>query len=238
MANSTRVVSLVKKRLKELACPSKAKEMARYMKTEMPFYGVQKPNRIPILKEIKKNYAPSTLAEYEDTVWAMWKLKHREEKYLSINYATEFISLAEMSSIPLFEKIIRDGSWWDFIDPIASQIIGHLLLEDRSKVTRILDKWICDDDFWIRRTALLSHLKHKDNTDQKTLFKYVSLTMHEKEFFIRKAIGWALREYSYTEPAAVKKFLLDNKQELSPLSFKEGAKRLVKTGKINSKELK
>ncbi len=91
-----------------------------------------------------------------------------------------------------------------------------------------MDQWISDPNMWIRRTGILSQNRHKVETDEKKLFEYCLERAHEKEFFIRKAIGWALREYSYVAPASVEKFLEKNKNVLSPLSLKEGAKQLAR----------
>ena len=97
----------------------------------------------------------------------------------------------------------------------------------------MMDEWISDPDFWIRRSAILSQLRHKKETDSKRLFSYCLAQADETEFFIRKGIGWALREYSYANPDAVKKFLLNNRKRLSNLSFREGAKQLVKSGAMS-----
>jgi 3-methyladenine DNA glycosylase AlkD len=113
-------------------------------------------------------------------------------------------------------------------------MVGALYLKYRDEIEIHLDDWIADEDFWIRRTAILSHMKHKKSTDAKRLFAYCLSQAGEREFFIRKAIGWALREYSYADPVAVKEFLLANKNRLSPLSFKEGAKHLVKVGVMDA----
>lgn len=232
--STTKLVRFVSSELKKLADPKKAPAMAAYMKTDSGFYGVQKPDRIPIFKEVKKNFKPSSRAEYEDAVRALWNLPYREEKYIGLEYATQFVMLATPETMPLFEEIIRDGAWWDYVDVVASHLVGKVYLTSRDKIAPVMDAWIEDDDFWIRRTAILSQLKHKKETDEKRLFKYCKARAHEKEFFIRKAIGWALREYSYTEPDVVAKFLLDNRAELSPLSFREGAKNLQKSKKFET----
>lgn len=221
---------LIRRELKSLADAKKAVEMARYMKSEMPFYGVQKPDRIPILRQLSKDYAPTCQSEYIKIVETLWDGDHREERYLAIDYAQKFVRFADCASLPLFERMVRSGAWWDFIDPIASALIGPVLQSERQSVAAVLNKWIEDEDMWIRRSAILSQLKHKSATDRSMLFEFCLKTMHEREFFIRKAIGWALREYSYTEPQLVKEFLLANKNKLSPLSFREGAKHLLKSG--------
>lgn len=216
--------------LSRLSDPGRAKEMAAYMKTDMPFYGVQKPDRIPVFRAVKERFPPSGVDEYRALTLALWQAEHREEKYLALEYACRFVSKAGPGELVFFEQMVREGAWWDFVDVIAGHLVGHLLLVHRSEIAGKLDRWVDDDDMWIRRTAILSQLRHKKDTDVDRLFSYCLKRAHEKEFFIRKAIGWALREYSYSDAAAVKGFLLENRQILSPLTFKEGAKRLVKAG--------
>lgn len=231
-SNSREIISFVQSELRKLADAEKAPVMAAYMKTTMPFYGVQKPDREPISKAIKKGFKPADRHEYEATLRALWDLPYREEKYIALNYGCDFASLATIDTIPLYEELVREGAWWDFVDVIAGHMVGFLYKAHRKDVEPVMDAWIEDDDFWIRRTAILSQLRHKKETDAKRLFMYCLAQADEKEFFIRKAIGWALREYSYADPAAVKKFLLQNKNRLSNLSFKEGAKHLVKVGQM------
>jgi len=200
------------------------------MKTNMPFYGVQKPDRLPIIKELRDNFAPESQEEYATNVLSLWQHPNREQKYLAINYAELFPHFIVIDSLPLYERLVREGAWWDYTDPIASHLTGAVLLENEAEARPIIDGYIYDGDFWIRRTGLLSHLGHKKNTSAKHLFSYCRKLASEKEFFIRKAIGWALREYSKSEPVKVKQFLAENKGTLSALSYNEGAKHLVKTG--------
>ncbi len=227
---SSQLVEHVRNSLSHLRDPVRAVEMAAYMKTHMPFYGVPKPLRIPILREIKKAFVPRDIAEYEDCVLALWNQPHREEKYMALNYADSFQHFKVIDAIPLYERMVREGAWWDFVDPVAADLIGEAYLEDRKVIRPLINKWSNDKDLWIRRSTLLVHLHHKGETDHEQLFDLCSKLAHEKEFFIRKAIGWGLREYSKSNPSAVKKFLKANKSILSPLSYKEGAKHLNANG--------
>lgn len=204
--------------------------MAAYMKTSMPFYGVQKPDRLPIIRELRDNFAPETHDEYVTNILSLWQHPNREQKYLAINYAELFPEFIVIESMPLYERMVREGSWWDYTDSIASHLTGQVLLANETEVRPTIDRYIYDSDFWIRRTGLLSHLGHKKKTSSKHLFSYCRKLASEKEFFIRKAIGWALREYSRCEPLKVKQFLAENKGTLSSLSYNEGAKHLIKTG--------
>lgn len=204
--------------------------MAAYMKTDMRFYGIQKPDRIPIYRELKKSFAPKSQREYESNVRALWAHSHREVKYASIEYASAFPQYVNASSVPLYEQMVRSGAWWDFVDPLAINLIGHAFRAERPTIEKTILRYRDDDDMWIRRTSLICQNHHKEETDETLLFETCLHLAHEKEFFIRKAIGWALREYSYRAPNAVRKFLAKNKTKLSPLSYNEGAKALIRKG--------
>lgn len=230
MPASRELVKFVQSEFERLADPAKAPAMAAYMRTEMPFYGIQKPERLPVYRKLKKQFAPCDRLAYEDAVLSLWRLPHREEKYAALEYACSFDKFVHHQSIPLYERLIREGAWWDFVDTLAVHLVGHALLKDREVVKPVMDRWIDDDDMWIRRAAVLSQNHHKKQTDQRQLFGHCLKLSHEKEFFIRKAIGWALREYSYANPQAVRDFITSNREKLSPLSIKEGGKRLAASG--------
>jgi 3-methyladenine DNA glycosylase AlkD len=127
--------------------------------------------------------------------------------------------------------MIVEGAWWDFVDDLAIRLTGVVWLNNRATITPIMDKWIelpgaGDKNMWLRRAAIIGQIKHKERTDEDRLFEYCLRRSHEKEFFIRKAIGWALREHAYTNPRGVKSFLLKHHAKLSPLSFREAGKHL------------
>lgn len=227
---SEQIRQLVQDELAQRANPVDAGPMQAYLKTEMPFYGVKKPGRTAIERLLKKRFRLDDRDAWEEAVRALWALPHREEKYLAIAYAKLHPEHAVPASLPLFEQLIREGAWWDFVDDVAGNLVGRLWSEHRAWTEERMDRWIDDDDLWIRRTAILGQLKHKEHTDVARLFRYCRERMHEREFFIRKAIGWALRQYSYTDPDAVKDFLRAHRDELSGLSYREGAKGLVRKG--------
>ncbi|HEY9718777.1 MAG TPA: DNA alkylation repair protein [Trichormus sp.] len=224
------IVQFVQERFRAKADAGKAVEMAAYMKTEMPFYGVQKPDRLPIYKELAKAFLPQNRKDYERNILSLWSQPHREEKYAALEYACMFPTHVTAGSLPLYEELIRSGAWWDFVDVVAINLVGHAFLNNRKAIKGTINAWSGDADMWIRRTSLICHNHHKRDTDQTQLFKTCLKLSDEKEFFIRKAIGWALREYSYVDPKAVQEFVLANRNRLSPLSFKEGTKQLVRSG--------
>lgn len=219
-----------RERLLELGDPEKAQQMAAYMKTSMPFFGVQSGDRKLIARELRKQFPIEDRDSYEASVRDLWRRKHREEKYLAVAVARSARSFIDVESLPLYEQMIREGAWWDFVDEIAVRLVGKVLLDYPDDTWPLMKRWIDDDDMWIRRTAILCQNKHKESTDPRILFRFCLRRADETEFFIRKAIGWALREYSYTAPDQVREFLEQNRERLSGLSFREGAKVLRREG--------
>jgi 3-methyladenine DNA glycosylase AlkD len=131
-----------------------AAPMQAYMKTTMPFYGVKKPDRAPIEREMAKRYVPTTQKEYEAGVLALWGLAHREEKYCALAFAVRHKQFVAPASIPLYERLIREGQWWDLVDEVATHLVGRVLLSHRAEVKRTLYAWWKDEDVWVRRTVL------------------------------------------------------------------------------------
>ncbi len=130
------------------------------------------------------------------------------------------------------KRLAKEGAWWDLVDWVAGRVVSPTLLAHREQTKPVLEEWVEDDDMWVRRVAILSQLKHKDQTDVAQLFDFCLRRADETEFFIRKAVGWALRDYSWTNPEGVRDFLADHGDELSPLSRREAGKRLAKLGML------
>ena len=226
------LIQFVQKSLKEKADPAKAAPMQAYMKTSMPFYGVQSAPRKKIAAQVKKQFPLKDNGAYRSMITSLWNLPHREEKYLALELACLQEKYVSHHNLDLYEKLVREGAWWDFVDQIAAHLVGEALAKEPDKIYPVMDKWVDDPDMWIRRTAILCQLTLKERTDQKRLFAYCLARCDENEFFIRKAIGWALRQYSYTAPDAVKGFLLEHRDKLSGLSYREGARNLKRQGLI------
>lgn len=182
------------------------------------------------IASLQQNENCSSHDAYERAVASLWALPHREEKYLAIRIARRYADFINPRSLALYKRLIREGAWWDFVDEIAIHLVGRVLYHHRSVASPILDAWISDRDMWLRRTALLSQIHHKEDTDTQRLFGYCLQTADETAFFIRKAIGWALRDYSATAPERMLTFLSHNRERLSSLSFHEAAKRLSRYG--------
>lgn len=150
----------------------------------------------------------------------------RELMYATCFYAERFPEQLTTAHLPLFKRLIVEGGWWDIVDEVAGGIVGHIVRTQRSASAPIMRKWLEDEDLWVRRSAIICQLKHKEETDEKMLFDFCLKRADEEDFFIRKAIGWSLRQYAWTNPEVVKKFLKTHGKKLSALSVKEAGKNL------------
>jgi 3-methyladenine DNA glycosylase AlkD len=216
----------VSERLTQAANPEKAASMQAYMKTDMPFYGVQKAGRTGILRDLVKAHRPDSASSYRELVLALWNLDHREEKYIALGVAQHFKAHILPSQIDLYRRLIVEGAWWDLVDEVANHLIRNLVIGYPVESWPLVDRWIDDESMWLRRTALICQVGAKEHTDPDRLFVFCAARAYEEEFFIRKAIGWALRDYARTDPAAVAAFINAHLDELSGLSYREGSKHI------------
>ena len=241
--NASELVAFVARQLTKAAVPEDAAPMAAYMKTDMPFYGVRKPGRVPIIRQAIMRFKPPGIEAWETGAHALWCRPHREEKYIALEWSMYFKNIwlrpppkgtanaeAVAAVLALVETVAREGAWWDLVDLAVGTLLSPLFKQHRNAVHPTIEQWADDPQMWLRRTAIISQLKHKAETDAELLFDLCRRRAHEREFFIRKAIGWALRTYSYTDPEAVRGFLRAERERLSGLSFREGAKVLKRQG--------
>ncbi len=194
------------------------------MKSEMPYAGVAMPAVRTIARETLGELRFDDATRWRATVQTIWRgAKYREERYCAIALARMPAHRIHrtLDALPLFEEMIVTGAWWDFVDEIAGRLVGELLERYPRPMRSVLSKWSRDDDMWKRRSAILAQLGFKQATDARALFQWIEPSLASKEFFLRKAIGWALREYSKTNPEAVRKYVAERATELSPLSQRE-----------------
>lgn len=220
------LAEFVAERLSRSANVERAVQMAAYMKTNMPFYGVSAPLAHAIAAEAVAVFPPASVTEYQAAVRALWRLPHREEKYIAISYARRVRSFITSDSLDLYCDMVVEGAWWDFVDTLAAHLVGTVLLEDRDLVSPTVRSWIRSDDMWLRRTSILAQLRHKDATDTDLLAEACLANLADTEFFIRKAIGWALREYARSNPEWVIEFVTTRRDGMSGLSYREATKHL------------
>ncbi|MGH3762414.1 DNA alkylation repair protein [Actinophytocola sp.] len=214
--------------LAELADPRKAPDMRRYMKSEMPFRGVPSPERRALVRRLVAEHPLSDVDAWRATVLSLWRAaEYREERYLAIDLTghRRYAGWQEPGLLPMYEELIVTGAWWDYVDDVASRRVGPLLRAYRDTVTPVLWRWATDADLWRRRTSIICQLGSKEDTDTKLLTHSIEANLGDREFFIRKGIGWALRQFARTEPAWVRAFV-DAHPALSPLSRREATKHL------------
>ncbi|MBE1298672.1 MAG: DNA alkylation repair protein [Alteromonadaceae bacterium] len=221
------LVEYLKSEMQRLAMPEKAASMQAYMKTTQPFYGLAAPARKQIIRSAKKQFQIVDFAEYQTTIETLWHGSCREDMYMALEIAEQYRQFRTLEALPLYERLLKTASNWDTVDWISGTLIGLLLLNNELLPSKVV-KWQADENFWVRRCALLAHLKHKSDTQTELLASSIILLAPETEFFIRKAIGWVLREYSKTNPDWVNEFVAENKTILSRLSYREALKNINK----------
>ncbi|MCF7833051.1 MAG: DNA alkylation repair protein [Candidatus Marinimicrobia bacterium] len=200
--------------------PEKAEGMKAYMKHKFEYLGLQKPVRAELRKDFLKEQKATKKIDWE-IVWTLWDQPEREFQYLALAYLDTMKEFLEKNDILKIEKLITTKSWWDSVDGTVV-MIGNLVNKYPELKTDVIAKWIEQDNIWLKRISIIFQLKYKANTDTKFLSKAILHNSGTKEFFINKAIGWALREYSKTDPFWVKDFI--SNQPLHSLSVREGSK--------------
>ena len=201
------------------------------MKSEMPFFGVTVPQCRRIARSAFKAHPLPDAEAWEAAILVLWrKAVHREERYaaLELLHFRQYSHWIEPARVPMFEELVVTGAWWDYVDSIASRGMGIMLTAYPRPTKALLRTWAEDDNIWKRRTAILAQLHAKRATDRKLLADVIGPSTGDPEFFLRKGIGWALREYSKTDPDWVIGFL-DAHPDLSSLSRREALKHLERT---------
>ena len=200
-----------------------AQKMSKYMLNKFEYIGIKTPERREIFKNFFKEYKNEEKIDWE-FVNKCWENKYREFQYITADYLKNMKDKLTIDDIPKFKRLILEKSWWDTIDNL-DMTIGALALKD-SNVNKILLEWSLDENIWLRRIAIDHQLLRKEKTNTELLEKILKNNLGQTEFFINKAIGWALRDYSKTNPKWVKNFIEKNKEKMAKLSIKEASKYL------------
>ncbi|MEH6948029.1 DNA alkylation repair protein [Bacillus sp. JJ634] len=206
-------------RNKENAIP-----MQKYMKDHFPFLGIKAPRRRELMKEFFQKSGILKESFQTDFIEVLWELEEREYQYAALDYIERSINKLDKSHLPLFGKLVTTKSWWDSVDVFAPKPIGKIAANFPEVIPQTIEGWAYGDHLWLNRAAILFQLKYKEKTDAQLLSDYIVQNKESKEFFIQKAIGWALREYSKTNPESVKAFI--ESHDLPKLSILEGSKYL------------
>ncbi len=211
----------VRKRFEENADPENAVKMAKYMRNRFIFYGIPTPKRKKLYRDFLKEEKRNKIIDW-GFLDQCYDDEHREFQYLVTDYLSELNSLLTYDDIPAIRKYIDRKQWWDTIDSL-DQVIGKIGLRDE-RVDALMLEWSTDEDFWVRRIAIDHQLLRKDKTNTVLLEKIIVNNFGSDEFFINKAIGWSLRDYSKTDPEWVWDFIERYRNRMDKLSIREAGK--------------
>ncbi|MFJ6636100.1 DNA alkylation repair protein [Streptomyces sp. NPDC091376] len=207
------------------ADPVRAREAAAYMKDIAPFLGIRTPERRRLSRTVLDGTPRPAEADCAAIALRCWELPEREYHYFAVDYLRRHAGRCSSGFLPVARHLIATVSWWDTVDMLAAHVVGPLVAAD-AELVAAMDEWIEDDNLWVARTALLHQLGYKQATDAERLFRYCLRQSGHCDFFIRKAIGWSLREYAKTDPDAVRDFVATSRDRLAPLSVREALKNL------------
>jgi 3-methyladenine DNA glycosylase AlkD len=199
----------------------------RYMKSAMPYHGLTAPELRALLRPHLRSFAPADRADWERTVRAFWDgATYREEWYAAIALARHRTAKTwqDVDTLDLYRHLVVTGAWWDVVDEIAQHLVGACLLADRTRVTEVMRAWAVDDDLWLRRTAVICQIAHGADVDLLTFA--IERNLDDTSFWLRKAIGWALRQLARQDPDRVRAYVDGLDGRLSGLSRREATKHL------------
>ncbi len=234
-APDSALVRAVRSALADAGNPETAAGQQRYMKSVMPYRGLTSPELRVLLRPLlaDASLAPASREAWEADVRALWDdAAYREERYAALALTGHRAARAwqDPHSLGVYRHLVETGAWWDYVDVVAADRVGPILLRHRVFVTPMMRAYAVDEHLWVRRTAILAQLKHREETDLDLLCDVIDANLEESrygsEFFIRKAIGWALRQHARVEPEWVRGFVEARGDRLSGLSRREALKHL------------
>lgn len=223
--------------LARAADPARAPAMQAYMKSSQPFWGVPAPRLKTLCRELYAGQTFINAAQWRKAVLALWRgAKRREERYaaIALSGVRAAESFQDLDALPMYEEMIVTGAWWDYVDTIAAHRIGPLLAAYPRQMRKILSSWSRSPDLWQRRSAILAQLSFGKATDTAFLYHCIEPSLSSKEFFLRKAIGWALRQLARTAPREVQRYVKAHQNELHPLSRREALKQLDASRRVRA----
>jgi 3-methyladenine DNA glycosylase AlkD len=212
------------------ADPERAPGMQAYMKSEMPYRGISAPDLRAISRRIFADHPLEGCEEWRAAVLELWRgARFREERYAAIELLGDrrHKECRTLDVLPVYEELITTGAWWDYVDWVAG-LVGNLLRSYPKKVRPVMRAWSRDKDMWKRRVSIICQVSFKKDVDLGLLYANIEPNLADRNFFIRKAIGWALRSYAWTDPVEVARYVAANEARLSGLSKREALKNITK----------
>jgi 3-methyladenine DNA glycosylase AlkD len=220
---------VLRRELAAAGSPERAAGARAYMKSAMPFHGVDTQTLRAICRRVFASHEVAGATAWRRDVLALWRgARFREERYAAIELTGDrrARTFQTMASLPMYEEMIVTGAWWDFVDTLASKRLGEILRNEPAPMRKAMRGWSRGEDMWKRRSAILCQISFKKDTDLDLLFALIEPSIGSKEFFLRKAIGWALRSYAWTDEKPIVKYVEKNRARLSGLSVREALKNV------------
>jgi 3-methyladenine DNA glycosylase AlkD len=207
------------------ADPARAQAQRAYMREQFPFLGLAAPTLRAVTRTVVAGLPRPTEDDLRTVVLRCWQLDAREYQYFACDWLRAHVTVPGPAFLATLRTLITTKPWWDTVDPLATRVVGGLVRR-HPELTGEMDAWSAGADLWLVRTAILHQLHYGPLTDTARLFGYCSRQAGHRDFFVRKAIGWALRQYARTDPAAVRDFVDRERERLSALSVREATKHL------------
>ena len=216
----------VRAALKPLADEKRAAGMSAYMRGQFVYLGVGMPQHRAAVAPILRAFVPADAAELRKAAEGLWRMREREYQYVATGLLGRYQAVLSLDDLPWLLELARQKSWWDTVDSLV-KVVGKIVLRSGAAGRRAMDRAVRAENLWVRRIAVLHQLGMRGATDTVRLFRYAELLAPEKEFFIRKAIGWALRDYAWHDWRAVEKYLNGARGRLSGLTCREASKNFA-----------
>ena len=207
------------------ADPARAAPMRSYMRDQFDFLGIRSTEQRALARQVLSGLANPDENELRTVALACWALPHREYQYFACDWLRRHARIASPDFLDTARRLVVTKSWWDTVDALAAHVVGPLV-SWHPDLLSTMDDWSRHEDMWLVRTAILHQLRYGEATDAARLFRYCTAQAEHRNFFVRKAIGWALREYAKTAPDAVSVYVRAHERRLSPLSVREALKNL------------
>ena len=223
-----RLIELFERRLRAVASPQRAVAEKRYLKSELDFLGVSLREIRAAVTEIAREHRDMGRDDLVGLVEALWAEPLFERRMASVILLTRFSDRLGVTDLPLIERLARESLTWALVDGLAGDVLGRMLIADPDGVTPVLNRWAADDDFWIRRASLLAELRPiRQGVTMERFLLRADPMLDDREFFIRKAIGWVLREASKKRPDEVAAWVAPRTHRASGVTMREAVKYLA-----------
>jgi 3-methyladenine DNA glycosylase AlkD len=211
--------------------PLRARAMASSMRYAFPFLGIPTPRQRFLALEVTDGLPQPRESDLRSVALGCWALPEREFQYFACGYLRRYVRVCSAGFLPTVAELVTSRSWWDTVDPLAAHVVGPLVMR-YPRLAADIDRWALERDVWLVRSAMLHQLHYHESTNANRLFHYCTEQCNNPNFFVRKAIGWALREYALTDPGAVRRYVGAHRGRMSPLSAREALRNLTPASSI------